>query len=279
MNTAEIRDYIRRGIREPSPRMVSDDDIDNTVLEGVKVVGLKIKAKDQEFYNVRSSLASNTHVFSWPSDCATIIHVWDMDTNAGDITAASNASPIVITSASHGFSDGDIVIVHGVLGNTAANGTWKVANKTDDTFELYGSTGNAAWTSGGKVFEAEGAGFERLSKIAMSQSTMSNDTVWFPRGKTIVVDDPDFTNDLVIDYEKKPSVITDIPDEYHMALVSFGVIHAIRIPAQDQPDYPDKVRSLQYFTSMYDTILGRIDQTLRTDTEPYNLPDEWGGDL
>lgn len=53
------------------------------------------------------------------------------------ITDATNASPIVVTSAAHGLSDDDIVVVNGVGGNTAANGRWIVDNKTTNTFELY----------------------------------------------------------------------------------------------------------------------------------------------
>lgn len=81
----------------------------------------------------------------------------------GTITAATNASPIVITSAAHGLSRGDIVYITGVLGNTAANGYWVVDNPATNTFELneftrdengeidryLSSSGNGAWTSGG----------------------------------------------------------------------------------------------------------------------------------
>ena len=66
----------------------------------------------------------------------------------GPITAATNASPIVITSADHNLANGDSVTVVGVKGNTAANGDWTVANETTDTFELSGSTGNAAFMAG-----------------------------------------------------------------------------------------------------------------------------------
>ena len=38
----------------------------------------------------------------------------------------SQAAPIVITSANHGLVVGQQVTVSGVLGNTAANGTWTV---------------------------------------------------------------------------------------------------------------------------------------------------------
>ena len=67
------------------------------------------------------------------------------------VTDATNANPIVITSAGHGFSDGDSVTISGVLGNNAANGTHTVANKTADTFELSGVAGDGAYVSGGKI--------------------------------------------------------------------------------------------------------------------------------
>jgi hypothetical protein len=62
------------------------------------------------------------------------------------ITAATNAAPIVITSTAHGFVNGDLIVVSGVAGNTAANGIWTVANKTADTFELAGSTGSGVFS-------------------------------------------------------------------------------------------------------------------------------------
>lgn len=69
--------------------------------------------------------------------------------DTGSITGATNASPIVITSASHGLNNGTKVTITGVGGNTAANTSAIVANKTSDTFELSGVAGNGAYTSGG----------------------------------------------------------------------------------------------------------------------------------
>ena len=68
-----------------------------------------------------------------------------------DITAATNANPVVVTCNGHGYSDGDKVTISGVLGNTAANGTHTVAGKTANTFQLSGVTGNGTYTSGGKL--------------------------------------------------------------------------------------------------------------------------------
>lgn len=71
---------------------------------------------------------------------------------AKSITNATNATPIVITSAGHGYSNGDVVLVTGVAGNTAANGgPYIVESSTTNTFALQDSVGNAPWTSGGYV--------------------------------------------------------------------------------------------------------------------------------
>lgn len=70
----------------------------------------------------------------------------------GTISAASNASPIVITSANHGLTTGQKVGIINVGGNTAANGTWVVTVLSSSTFALNGSSGNASYTSGGTWF-------------------------------------------------------------------------------------------------------------------------------
>lgn len=81
------------------------------------------------------------------------------NTAAKAITGITNASPMTVTSASHGFSTGDIVVIHGVVGTTAANGTWKIANSTTNTFDLttvkdgLNSTGNGVYSSGGMAID------------------------------------------------------------------------------------------------------------------------------
>lgn len=75
------------------------------------------------------------------------------------IIDATNASPIVVqTSAAHNFQDGDVVANHGVGGNTNANngtgsgplaGGWQIEVVDSTHFKLIGSSGNAAYTSGG----------------------------------------------------------------------------------------------------------------------------------
>ena len=72
---------------------------------------------------------------------------------ATSISGATNATPIVVTATSHGYSDGDYVHITGVAGNTACNDLHVVANKTTNTFELTTPAGadvagNGSYTSG-----------------------------------------------------------------------------------------------------------------------------------
>jgi hypothetical protein len=67
----------------------------------------------------------------------------------GNITNATNASPIVITSNGHKLNTGDQVYITGVGGNTNANGLWTVTFNDINSFKLNGSSGNGAYTSGG----------------------------------------------------------------------------------------------------------------------------------
>lgn len=52
------------------------------------------------------------------------------------IASSTNATPIVVTSTAHGFTNGDLVFIDGHATNTAANGFWKIANVAANTFEL-----------------------------------------------------------------------------------------------------------------------------------------------
>jgi hypothetical protein len=96
------------------------------------------------------------------------------------ITNASNTAPIVITSNGHGFAADDLVTVRGVVGNTAANGVWMVANPTDNTFELFGSIGNGAYMSGGEALDLVS---QHLSAIVIALDAVGDGTVGIKGGR------------------------------------------------------------------------------------------------
>jgi hypothetical protein len=96
------------------------------------------------------------------------------------ITGATSASPIVITAIAHGFADGDLITVDGAGGNTAANGAWQASIVTTDTLTLFGSTGNAAYTSGGFVI---GLISQHLAAIVAALDEVGDGTVGVKGGR------------------------------------------------------------------------------------------------
>jgi hypothetical protein len=68
------------------------------------------------------------------------------------IVTATNATPIVVsTSLPHGYSTGDVIQLSGALGNTAANGIWKVTVTSTTQFSLDDSSGNGTYSSSGAI--------------------------------------------------------------------------------------------------------------------------------
>ena len=84
-----------------------------------------------------------------------------------EITGATNATPIVITSASpHTLATGDFASLSGVLGNTAANGTFTITVLSSTTFSLDSSVGNGAYTGGGII---EGGDLGQVDRVIQSK--------------------------------------------------------------------------------------------------------------
>lgn len=63
------------------------------------------------------------------------------------ITAATNATPIVCTTATHSYTTGDRVVVRDGLVNTGMNGSWFITVLSGTTFSLNGSVGNGTYTA------------------------------------------------------------------------------------------------------------------------------------
>lgn len=79
------------------------------------------------------------------------------------ITGATNATPIVVTSTSHGITAGQkqYVLIAGVGGNTAANGYFEATGIDANTFSLQDPytganiAGSGAYTSGGRLVKLD----------------------------------------------------------------------------------------------------------------------------
>jgi hypothetical protein len=89
------------------------------------------------------------------------------------ITAATNASPSVVTINGHGYVNGDTVVVAGATGNTAINGYRIVQGITANTFTLtdmdgVAINGNGVYAGGGTATRYYGGGL--FQTIAIGES-------------------------------------------------------------------------------------------------------------
>ena len=85
-----------------------------------------------------NTTTANTYVLEFGNNYFRVYKDGGIVTETGKtISAATKANPVVITANSHGFSNGDHVIISGVVGMTELNGvTGIVAGKTTNTFQL-----------------------------------------------------------------------------------------------------------------------------------------------
>lgn len=67
------------------------------------------------------------------------------------VTSSTDATPIVVTKASHGYSTGDLVMINGHTTNIAANGMFKITVLSSSTFSLqnYVTGANVAGSGAG----------------------------------------------------------------------------------------------------------------------------------
>ena len=107
----------------------------NTVIVPIKVTWSAQNQNAQNFFI--EGLNSVTGQVLWTS------------VPTGTISGASNTGPIIITSDNNGLVTGDSVTIGGVLGNTAANGTFTVTYINSNQFSLNGTTGNGTYSGGG----------------------------------------------------------------------------------------------------------------------------------
>ncbi|MFN4225096.1 MAG: ubiquitin-activating E1 FCCH domain-containing protein [Hyphomonas sp.] len=109
--------------------------------------------------------------------------VWQSGTTVRNITGITRANPAVVTSAGHGYVNGDIVWISGVSGMTQANNkAFTVAGATANTFQLQG-TNSSSWSnysSGGQIRKCLNAG---------CAVTVTSNSHGFNNGDLVVITD------------------------------------------------------------------------------------------
>ena len=96
------------------------------------------------------------------------------------IISSTNATPIVVTKTAHGLGNGNTVVISGHTVNTAANGTWSIANVTANTFELVGSVGNGVGGTSGIYYNKTNSAVILTSAVTASIASTANGirTAW-----------------------------------------------------------------------------------------------------
>jgi hypothetical protein len=94
-----------------------------------------------------------------------------------NITGITKANPGVVTSAAHGYADGDIVFIEGIVGMTELNELpFKVRNKSTDTFELDYNGAGASLSTAAYTAYSSGGTIKKTSTLTGSTAIFSNVT-------------------------------------------------------------------------------------------------------
>jgi hypothetical protein len=128
--------------------------------------------------------AANSFIGVGDSNIATTATMTDLQATLAAtiaILSSTNASPIVLTTGTHGLTAGQTITVAGHLTNTAANGTWVITTPTSTTIGLVGSTGSGVGGTTGTV--AQGNRFRkpmdatfpsRVAQVMTWQATLAS---------------------------------------------------------------------------------------------------------
>ena len=249
-------------------RLVASADITTQTLNGVRILGEELLKSSKDYFTTRKSLQSymsNGIQFAIPTDSngdvVSILNAWNLGTNAYAISATATSGGLVLVTVTlpsggtdHGFETDDVVTIHGVLGCTEANGTWKITDVSTTTFTLQGSTYANAWTSGGRAFKDEGDPTE-IHRIPSEDALTSDELSYYVRGAYLFIDDNDFDNDLIVTYITHPLAITDVPVRFHLGLAGYCALTLVELPDRDDPSFVSMRVKQKVAQTIWDTTL------------------------
>lgn len=276
MTEAEIFAKVRRDIGQYGNITVGPTQLSAELTNAIEQLWLAIEEATPRKTQKQKSLTSLTNVFDLPSDHRKTIKLWDLGESAVAITDATNASPINIEAVAHGRSDDDIVVIHDVGGNTAADGTRKITYVDVDNFTLDGTTGNAAYTSGGYVYPIKRYMYPMIEND-QERLSYSDRYGYLLEDDKIIVDYLDFTNSLVIDYHRNPEGLSDISARYHVGIAGYMTVQLIEVPDPKDPLYGNISNKLKKSQRDLDITLSDIAKS-KISAQPQRFPPgiNWG---
>lgn len=123
---------------------------------------------------VPSTTFRHFDVFGYLSGSTPTLECVNWNLTSGSITAATGASvEVQVTSNSHGLSNGDLVGITGMTGNTNPNGgIWRVSSVATNTFNLQGCIGNGTYSGPSGTWHKL-TGCTRATALAYSEGWLS----------------------------------------------------------------------------------------------------------
>jgi hypothetical protein len=117
-----------------------------------------------------------------------------------------------------------------------------------------GSVYANAWVSGGKVFkECEDTYKYPIDRIPSKFQNASDETHFYLKEDDIVIDDPGFENDLIIDYRYLPTALAEIPARMHFGICAYATIALIHVPAP-QVQFDNGGQRIMIYDTNYNTL-------------------------
>ena len=179
--TASI-DYANRGVSAPTGGGTLGGSVGDTYLaveklsavDGVRIVQQTTDATNQTIKVPGDAGYTGGLEFAYGGRTQNVINYGPI--TFGAITGVTSASPVVITSANHNLSNGDIVEFDSVGGSILLNGnSYYVGNVTTNTFALYtdiglsaalNGAGYAPYTSGGRWVTSDSVWYIQTAFVA-----------------------------------------------------------------------------------------------------------------
>lgn len=97
----------------------------------------------------------------------------------GTITAVTQADPAVVTDTAHPYTDGDEILISGVVGMTELNGRrFIVTNSATNTYELTTLSGNVVDSQAYTAYSSGGSSYAAYYEITNSNTTRDNTISW-----------------------------------------------------------------------------------------------------
>ena len=183
------------------------------------------------------------------------------------ITAATKAKPVVITSATHGFNNGDQIKIDNVVGMTELNGNiYIVANKGTNSFELTDENGDDIDGTGFTAYISDGEIRKMITSVT-GLSHLEGESV------SVVVDGGLPTAQQIFTVSGGAITLLEKAAVIHVGLPYIGTVQLLKLSDGSQTGGQTKMRRIYLNTlRVYRSLNMLVGQDVNNLTRVYFRP-------